>query len=464
MSRRSRHLLVHPATNAVKLDGLSELYKAYLAYLEVCCQFLVEGKVLKPNRVQYRACPPSPTLSSGIEEACREHAGQIVATWAAGLYSRVIKRKIGVGKRAGDLTDEQAHRLYQVGLYGISTPNRRVSQQDIDCYWALVAKHGGAAPKVSSRTGMILNTNTAAPHQRDLILTSCWVDVSSLVKGQRIRIPLAPNPNLESIEAAAAGMKAWPDRRGRWHFQAVERQEYVDPILDLEAPRLGVDVGLSCVAATSTGNLYGRATKPWFNRQHEKIMAARANRQRQGLGRNSPRLDRMEEQLTGRIKTLCGNAANRLVEQYPQYSFVIEDLDLAGTAGQKRFHYRGLHRALAGKAPCLIVNPAYTSQQCPSCGYRDRRNRSGIKFKCRTCGLISHADVVGGLNLLRRSEDPEIQPKDGPARVRTLLEARYRNRRSSATREGTALEASSRRLTVGVPAGTRIASNAPGES
>jgi putative transposase len=47
------------------------------------------------------------------------------------------------------------------------------------------------------------------------------------------------------------------------------------------------------------------------------------------------------------------------------------------------------------------VQPAYTSQTCPSpgCGYVDKRNRHGEKFRCHWCGFKRHADVVGARNI-----------------------------------------------------------------
>ena len=84
------------------------------------------------------------------------------------------------------------------------------------------------------------------------------------------------------------------------------------------------------------------------------------------------------------------------MKAHPGTVFVVEDLDLRGSKGAKRFAYRALHHNLATKAPCKVVNPAYSSQTCPSCGYVSRNNRKGIKFVCRSCGRKSHADVVGG--------------------------------------------------------------------
>ena len=43
------------------------------------------------------------------------------------------------------------------------------------------------------------------------------------------------------------------------------------------------------------------------------------------------------------------------------------------------------------------VPPAGTSQTCPLCGYRDRRNRKNqAEFRCQSCNLQANADVVAG--------------------------------------------------------------------
>ncbi len=113
------------------------------------------------------------------------------------------------------------------------------------------------------------------------------------------------------------------------------------------------------------------------------------------------------------------------------------------------------------KAPCEVVNPAYSSQTCPSCGYVSRSNRSGIKFVCRACGRKSHADAMGGLNLLGRSEDKEIPLDDHPSAVKAVLRRRFAEKRRSPVGLSTtpAPAPSGRRLTTGVPHGSGTASN-----
>jgi putative transposase len=49
------------------------------------------------------------------------------------------------------------------------------------------------------------------------------------------------------------------------------------------------------------------------------------------------------------------------------------------------------------------VPSPYTSQECSSCGYVDRRNRrSRSKFLCRSCGKQKHADVNGACTVKGR--------------------------------------------------------------
>jgi putative transposase len=187
---------------------------------------------------------------------------------------------------------------------------------------------------------------------------------------------------------------------------------------------------LNVLAATSLGGTYGGEVKPVFDKKYAKVMAVRANRQRQGLLENSPRLDKLEYKLTEFMKTEVGKITNKLVRRFPTSVFVLEDLDLRGCKGQKRFCYRALAKSLQSKAPTEVVNPAYSSQTCPSCGHVSRRNRNGIDFVCRQCGIRSHADVVGGINLLRRSGMKQIDSKSTTSFVKLELVKLYWSRRN----------------------------------
>lgn len=55
----------------------------------------------------------------------------------------------------------------------------------------------------------------------------------------------------------------------------------------------------------------------------------------------------------------------------------------------------------SGKLCFDKVPPAYTSQQCYLCKFKDEKNREGENFKCQSCGHQDHADVNAAKNILR---------------------------------------------------------------
>jgi transposase len=70
---------------------------------------------------------------------------------------------------------------------------------------------------------------------------------------------------------------------GRWRFEVVETKKWAEPKHQPGAPKIGVDVGLNTIAATSDGRLIGGDIKPQFDKKNSKIKNIRANRQRQGF-------------------------------------------------------------------------------------------------------------------------------------------------------------------------------------
>ena len=56
----------------------------------------------------------------------------------------------------------------------------------------------------------------------------------------------------------------------------------------------------------------------------------------------------------------------------------------------------------------IQVDPAYTSQCCPVCGYTHQDNRKGKDFSCQYCGHMDDADHVGSVNIKVRALDDEM--------------------------------------------------------
>lgn len=62
---------------------------------------------------------------------------------------------------------------------------------------------------------------------------------------------------------------------------------------------------------------------------------------------------------------------------------------------------RTLSRARSTGTRIVLVHPAYTSQTCNTCKYRDAKSReSQADFRCTACGHRDHADVNAAKNIL----------------------------------------------------------------
>lgn len=432
---KARVVQVSGEVNPGKLAELDRLHAAYRTYVQGGVELMVRDRRPQVFLSEMRSYfPPSEILSSQILKCAQVHAASTVYTWVKTRYAQRLRSRIN----QQDLTDQQRLELRCIGKYFLRTAGKfgkgTISQEMLDLYWSWIwdPTITGNTPVVSEHfpiwmTEMTCSFGTAknAGH------FGWWIKVSALDNGHRIQIPLAPSPYLkEGLAKTVMAQK----RQDRWVFQFCDKTPAEK--FDGSAGKVGVDVGLNVLAATSDGRLYGADLKPKFDRLYRKVRDIRANRQRQQLKRDSKRLHRLEKRLSGLVKTATGTVANKLVRDYPGHTFVVEDLDLRGCRGQKRFAYRALHHSLGCKAATEAVNPAYTSQMCPSCGYISRENRRGIKFECRGCGRKCHADVAGGMNLLGRSGDKQVRLDDNPIRVLRVLRERYRHRRSGSAGSG----------------------------
>ncbi|MBU0705539.1 MAG: transposase [Chloroflexi bacterium] len=85
-------------------------------------------------------------------------------------------------------------------------------------------------------------------------------------------------------------------------------------------------------------------------------------------------------------------------------------------------------KASAGGSRREQVNPSYSSQMCPRCGFVHHKNRQGDRFQCLFCGRGGDSDAVAAWNLLERRDDAAIRLWTPAARVRAILLDRFRRR------------------------------------
>lgn len=407
------------------MESLEKLYEQYRLYLQECVNVLVENKISNLNRSEYKNLfPKSNVLITTISQCCQHHAVNILISWFSSNYTNKVKSKIKYLIKEKKITKEYSKKLFTIGKYNISKPYKDITKEDINYYWDILLKYC-KTPNISKKVGIKTTYLTSVLKENDNKLSNLWVGISVLNKGKRTYLPLKGNPFIKNKNEVAKSLLINKDKLGRWYIQAVENKEYEIPKLPENYNKITVDVGLNTLAATSDGRLYGVKFKKPFDYKYNKIKSIRANRQRQNLKENSKRLDKLEYKLSEFIKSSVGNITNKLVKDYPNTLFIVEDLDLQGSRGQKRFAYNKLINSLKTKANIEKVNPAFTSQVCTSCNYLNKNNRKGTKFICKSCGKISHSDIVGARNLFRRSEQIEISCDISVSEVEDYLRKQY---------------------------------------
>ena len=420
--------------NLGKIRKLEELHIAYRNYAQACLDQILKDQVTSiPPSKRRTYFPTSEILTSQIVKNIQAQISKLVETWAKQRYPQRLRKYIN----KQDLTDHQKLELRCIGKYNLKKSGKFgkgiISQEMFDLYksWIWNSEISGSYPTISENFPMWMSemTCTFGPSE-DSKYFSWWVNFSSLEWNKRTQIPISYNPYLKILQGLAKSVMV-RKREGIWTFQFCEKEVESPKEFDGSQGEVGLDVGLNSIASTSDGRLYGIKFKKKFDKTYKKVRNLRANRFRQNLKHDSRRLARLESKLSGQIKTIVGETTNKLFKAYPNHTFIIEDLDLKGCKGQKRFAYKALHNSLSHKAKVKVVNPAYTSQMCPSCGHISRSNRNGIIFICQSCGRRSHADVIGAINLLGRSEDKKINCCEDPSEVRALLRERSLQKRIS---------------------------------
>ena len=223
-------------------------------------------------------------------------------------------------------------------------------------------------------------------------------------------------------------------RDGALFLHVQVEQEDPDPIEP--AGVLGVDLGVVNLAVTDDGETFAGAAVETVRRRY-----ARRRRELQPQKSKSARkrLRRIRMRESSFRKNQNHVISKRLVEKAKGTASAIALEDLVGigtrTTARKadRSRLKGWafyqlrsfieYKAASAGVPVLLVDPAYTSQQCSLCGHTAKTNRrSRDDFRCHGCGLALPADLNAAINIRNRAG--VMLPMVGP--VDAGLEARSR--------------------------------------
>jgi transposase, IS605 OrfB family, central region len=137
------------------------------------------------------------------------------------------------------------------------------------------------------------------------------------------------------------------------------------------------------------------------------------------------------------LKNEINRLINIIIKIYKPKRIVIEKLDFRSPELSKRmnrmiqnFGKRYIKEKLERLQQLygieiIEINPAYTSQECNSCGYVDKNNRKDTQeFECKACGNKTNAQINGAKNILKRSSLGNLTKKQ----VLKILIERYLER------------------------------------
>jgi len=242
-----------------------------------------------------------------------------------------------------------------------------------------------------------------------------WLKIATLEKGKPIYIPLKANTYAEELEGEFLNYCQVVENNGRVEFRIIKqlkKKEYI-PATD----EIAIDLGLRPLFAINKGDLFGRNFFDVLKAFDEKITKRMASFQKRKI---KPRDDKKYRQYVDKLRDYLKNEINRLInviiEIYKPKRIIIERLDFRSPDLSKRlnrmiqnFGKRYIKQKLQRLQELygieiIEINPAYTSQECSSCGYVDERNRKNTQeFECRACKNKINAQINGAKNILKRS-------------------------------------------------------------
>jgi len=233
-----------------------------------------------------------------------------------------------------------------------------------------------------------------------------WVKISTFDKGNRVTIPVKSyvhaNKYFKRWELMNGARLTKNGRTDEWQLELVFQKK--KPHKNVKKAK-GFDVGYRKLLTDSNGKKYGTKIK---------ALTEKAARKQQG--------SKAEKRVREEIKNYVGHTVKKAVTG--RFNVVVEDLkglkdNKSGKWSKsinRKFGYwyysltlkRIRDRAELFGVRYKAVPPQYTSQACSECGYVDKSNRRGEKFKCLQCGYSGDADHIAAMNILARGFAQEL--------------------------------------------------------
>lgn len=248
---------------------------------------------------------------------------------------------------------------------------------------------------------------------------------------------------------------------GRWHVSIQTERNVPNPAPTSRAP-IGMDAGTKRLAVLSDGTTFlpfdpdgkhaGAKRKAQKALGRKKPFSRNWRKARAQLARAEARAaDARRDHLHKTSTTLSKTHALVAVEDLEVRNMTRSAKGTKEKPGREVRAKSGLNRSILNQGwgelrrqlvykcareggKLVAVPPAYTSRQCPNCGYESAGNRPKRDiFRCLSCGFEADADRVGAVNVLKRaghariacvfSGGPPVAVSRNPPKPRPITEA-----------------------------------------
>ena len=372
------------------------------------------------------------------------NAGKIARLDAvAAAYQRQVQVYVDT-LIAHDEQEPDPYADYPMGVYGLSERWLRCAWQHACGIVRSWFSNNRTTPPTLTALCIQANANVCVIEPARTGSFDYWLRLSTLEKGQPVRLPLRLYAHARQTLAAGGRLCSGVTlnkQHGRWYATFVVEHRGTK---HTASGVIGVDIGMTHVATSSKGVHYGEISA----QLSRKVRLAVQKRQRlQKLNaclnkRGKPSVSLRNNKPEAFARNEIGRALNQMVRDIPPEAAValerlsVRDMRLASRVGNRQLQASQLsyigkrlrYKLDAAGLRYRSVQAAYSSQQCSRCGFTIAYNRrSQERFSCCYCDFSLNADHNAALVIAERFGD-DVLNACGYRDVQTLLAQRFMRR------------------------------------
>ncbi len=197
---------------------------------------------------------------------------------------------------------------------------------------------------------------------------------------------------------------------GKWYV--IFSAEATSTALPPTGESIGLDAGVSSFATLSDGTSIDNWKYYQSSQKKLRIAQRRVSRRQKGSNRRKKAallLQKTHQKIFNRRNDFQHKLSTDLIKNYDLIA--VEKLNVKGLSKgvlSKQIHDvswasffdKLRYKAESAGRQLIEVNPAYTSQDCSGCGFREKKALSERVHNCKQCGLILDRDHNAAINIL----------------------------------------------------------------